>query len=96
MRLYELLETTSAGAIATVSMPLGKVRKRMKDASVYEQDVANTYKYGSPKSAEDYHQKRLALLDIINSDGSDQATIEKAQDYLVRLHTEAREKGYLK
>lgn len=95
MRLYELLETTSAGAIATVSMPLGKVRKRMKDASVYEQDVANTYKYGSPKSVKDYHQKRLALLDIINSDGSDQETIEKAQDYLLRLDAEAKKKEFI-
>jgi len=94
MRLYELLETTTSGAIATVSMPLGKVRKRMQSASVYEQDVANTYKYASPKSKEDYLEKRKTLMDIINS--GEQEAVEKAQDYLVRLDTDAKKKGYLK
>lgn len=96
MRLYELLETTSAGAIASVSMPLGKVRKRMKSASVYEQDVADTYTYVSPTNAEDYKEKRQALMDIINSNGSDKDTIKKAQDYLARLDADAEKKGFAK
>jgi len=92
MKIQEIMETTTSGAIATVSIPLGKVRKRMQSASVYEQDVANTYTYRSPTSAEDYKEKRNTLMDIINS-GEEEA-IKMAQDYLARLDNEAEKKGF--
>jgi len=93
MKLHEIFETTSAGGIATVSMPLGKVRKRMKDASVYEHDVANTYKYTSPKNYDDYSAKRAELIEIINS-GEEEA-VKIAQDYLIRLDQDAKRLGLL-
>jgi hypothetical protein len=47
MRFKEIVETTSAGGIATVAMPMGSVQKRRKEQSIYNEEDTDYCNCGS-------------------------------------------------
>ena len=63
MKIREIFEMTSAGGIASVAMPLGSVKKRRKEQSIYEvgsEDIS--FKYSRPSSKEEYLDKKKVLI----------------------------------
>jgi len=95
MRFKELVETTSAGGIATVAMPMGSVQKRRKEQSIYEVD-GSEFKYTNIKSKEDYYRMKKALFDILKDpmSMSDPETKAIVQQYIIKLNNEAESLGY--
>lgn len=95
MRIREIFETTSAGGIATVSMPLGSVKKRRKEQSIYEVDNEKiSFKYKNISSKEEYLERKKALFNIINDPMTDPESLSVAKRYLIKLNAEAEELGY--
>ena len=95
MRIKELVETTSAGGIATVAMPIGSVQKRRKEQSIYEVSGAE-FKYKNVESKEDYLRMKKALFDILKDpmSMSDPETKAIVQQYIIKLNNEADSLGY--
>ena len=95
MRFKELVETTSAGGIATVATPLGSVQKRRKEQSIYEVDGPE-FKYKNIESKEDYLRMKKALFDILKDpmSMSDPETKAIVQQYIIKLNNEAESLGY--
>jgi len=95
MRFKELVETTSAGGIATVTMPMGSVNKRRKEQSIYEVD-GSEFKYKNIESKEDYLRMKKALFDILRDpmSMSDPETKAIVQQYIIKLNNEAESLGY--
>jgi hypothetical protein len=95
MKIKELVETTSAGGIATVAMPMGSVQKRRKEQSIYNED-GTKFAYKHINSKEDYLEMKKALWDILKDPMSmaDPETKDVAQRYMIKLNAEAEELGY--
>lgn len=95
MKIREIFEMTSAGGIAAVAMPLGSVKKRRKEQSIYEvgsEDIS--FKYSKPSSKEEYLDKKEVLLSIINDPMSDSESLSVAKRYYIKLNSDAEELGY--
>jgi len=93
MRFKELVETTSAGGIATVATPLGSVQKRRKEQSIYEVDDIS-FKYSNINSMSDYVRMKKELIAILNDPMSDPQSLSVAKRYLIKLNADADELGY--
>jgi len=95
MKIKELVETTSAGGIATVAMPMGSVQKRRKEQSIYNED-GTKFAYTHIKSKEDYLRMKKALFDILKDpmSMSDPETKAIVQQYIIKLNNEADSLGY--
>ena len=92
MKIKEIFETTSAGGIAAIAMPMGGVQKR-KNPSIYTEEET-TFKYTPPVNKDDYIAKKKVLNDMLLDPSSDPELLAIVKQYIIRLNDEAESLGY--